>query len=125
MSDDVGNYVIKMNNQVDGYALDENNITLKVSEVNGNLNVDEVQGKHVKAVNVTGRKVSIIFESIPYYTISKIDDVTEEPVRGAKYIILDNTGNTANDINGKPLFDLQTNENGQIKKEITIIQMLK
>ena len=114
MSDDVGNYVIKMNNQVDGYALDENNIVLKVSEVNGNLNVDEVQGKHVKAVNVTGRKVSIIFESIPYYTISKIDDVTEEPVRGAKYIILDNTGNTANDINGKPLFDLQTNENGQI-----------
>ena len=113
-SDVIGHYVIKMESQKEGYALDEDDIVLEVTKTQSGLVPNVLQGRHVKNVSVSGNKVTIEFESIPYYTITKIDDITEEPVRGAKYIILDSRGNTAIDANGNALFDLETNENGQI-----------
>ena len=121
----IGEYVLEEIYSPEGYVLDQTPIIFRAQRnASGRLVVDIKSGS-VDSTSVTSATsdeptINFTIENDPVFSLTKVDDVTGEPLEGVKFKITDTDGDYVTDASGNPVGEfLSSKENLEFYSEGT------
>ena len=105
----------------EGYVLNETPLVFKAKRDNNNELKLEIESGSIRGeaeidnTDPTNPIITVTIDNEPVFTLTKVDEETNEPLEGVEFTITDLNDNPVTDINGNDLSKVTTDENGKIR----------
>ena len=104
----------------EGYVLNDTPLVFKAKRNNNELELQIENGNirgeaEVDNTDPNNPIITVTIDNEPIFTLTKVDEDTNEPLEGVEFKITDMDDNPATDINGNDLSKVTTDENGKIR----------
>lgn len=112
-------YTLKEIYPTEGYVLNNEPLVFKAQKNNSELELQIESGSirgeaEIDYTNPDNPVITITLDNNPSFTLTKVDEDTNQPLEGVDFQITDMNDNTVTDVNGKDLSKVTTDENGKI-----------
>ena len=105
----------------EGYVLNETPLVFKAKRNNNDELELQIESGNIRGeaelnnTDPTNPIITVTLDNEPIFTLTKVDEDTNEPLPGVEFKITDLSDNPVTDINGNDLSKVITDENGKIK----------